>query len=204
MADFTRRSMTAAHFLACTHARGAILRCVPRGGSVLDFGCRSSRLAANLAQHGYSVAVHDRDAKAKQAQLGNAAMDGVDLEWSDSPLDGSRLFDGVTALWVLQHNSQEEIERLALAIHAAIKPGGVFVYVASLAPIGQPFWQSERADPQWVLDMPTHQKLVLGKFPSVSVHPFWYVHNTPNGEFVEAGDPRANAISAVCRKGGAR
>lgn len=200
MADFTRRSLTAAHYLACTHARGAIMRCVPRGGSVLDFGCRASRLGANLAQHGYAVAVHDRDQKARQAQLGNAAMGGVSLEWLDSPLDGSRLFDGVTALWVLQHNDQEEIERLAVAIHAAIKPGGVFVYVASLAPIGQPFWQSERADPQWVLDMPTHQKLVLGKFASVSVHPFWYVHNTPNGEFVEAGDPRANAISAVCRK----
>lgn len=200
MAELSRKKLTAAHYLAQTYARAAVLRQCKPGDRLLDFGCRSSSFASHMAEQGLVVSVHDRDSRCRQSQSGNAALAMVGLEWLDDPFVAVP-FAAVTALWVLQHNALDEIDLLAQRLRGIIQPGGVLVYVASYSDGDGPVWQGPnvRSDPQWVLDRDSHERLVFRHFKVVSQSMFWYVHNSPEGDWTEEPH-RANAVAAVLKK----
>lgn len=106
---------------------------VPAGGSVLDAGCGTGRVAIELANRGYDVAGIDLD----PAMLDSARSKAPDLTWIEGDLAstavtddavGRRQFDAVVAAGNVMIFLERGTEADVMAnIAAHLRPGGALV-----------------------------------------------------------------------------
>lgn len=145
--DYARRY--AAHFDAL-EARGddvhgeadLVTSLVPSGAAVLDAGCGTGRLAARLADLGYSATGVDVD----DAMVAVARDRRPDLDWHVADLvdlDLGRIFDAVVSAGnVIPFIPPAALPRAAAALARHTAPGGVVVcgfgLVAAHLPKGAP------------------------------------------------------------------
>lgn len=94
------------------------------GGRVLDLGCGPGVAAGVLAQAGFEVDA--TDASSEMVALA-ARRPGV-TAWQASfdDIEGSALYDGIWANFCLLHAPRADMPRHLAALHAALKPGGLF------------------------------------------------------------------------------
>lgn len=201
MDGLTRRQLTAPHYLAYSYVLSRMRQ--TDAESCLDFGSRYSLLPSFLARAGFSVTAYDRD-------------DGV-LEWQRKigrqyNLNGKlkavtvlpaieKSIDAITAVWAVQHNDIFAIPKIVRTLFDLLKPGGSLLYVGSFTP-EKTFHQTDRKDPQWVMDQAAYQENVI----DVLLHAggmlidqqcFRYQHNSESGEFCDTGKANATCLHVV-------
>ncbi len=121
-----------------------------RGGSVLDAGCGTGRVAIELARRGYGTVGVDLDA----SMLGRARAKAPELEWIEADLDGlalagregPRRFDAVVAAGnVMIFLAAGSEGRVLACLAAHLEPGGLLIAGFQLA-------DSPRSGPRLGLD----------------------------------------------------
>ena len=97
---------------------------LPKGGHVLDLGCGPGTSARHMARAGLNVTATD----ASEQMIALAAkIDGVAARLAVfDDLDEVDTYDGVWANFSLLHAPRADFPRHLLAIHKALKPGGLF------------------------------------------------------------------------------
>lgn len=110
---------------------------VPRRGRVLDAGCNIGRYAPSLMAAGFDYTGVDQSVEALEiARQRNPRAAFVHSFLWDMAF--SQPFDAAVCFAVLQHNTQEEKERIAPRIAAAIRPGGALLLSESTLPEATP------------------------------------------------------------------
>ena len=105
----------------------AALSAVPRGGNILDYGCGPGRIAALLAEKGFSV----RGLDPSPAMIGVASKQPlgslpVEFQLIQQPLDlPVAFFDAVVCSSVIEYVAQPE--ELLQQFAAALRPSGVLI-----------------------------------------------------------------------------
>jgi len=200
--ELDRKKLTAPHYLAYRW----ILEGLPLGQRVLDFGSRYSVLPSQMALRGNHVTASDRDASVITHQGKIAKEQGARLRaiaiWDAMTPKFVEDFDVITACWAIQHNTEEgAIETVVRNLVRALKPGSQLRIVSSFT-TGESFLQTDRKDPQWVLNQDDHVKRIIE--PSacrvVDTTYFRYVHGTDEGNFCEVTE-NPNAICYRLLKG---
>lgn len=197
--------LTAPHFLAYSWIRSRIAR-KPLKRAILDFGSRESELPSKLALWGSYVSTFDRDETSASEQKKISAnlrarnvtplpsLDGVQGLGAER---GKGSYDVITACWALQHNlpAETEIPKLVKQLASLLKPGGSLLIVSSYTP-DRTFEQHNRKDPQTVLNLADHQRLIVRpsglEFGYQSPEFFRYQHGTTSGAMCDSSV--ANAI----------
>lgn len=167
---------------------------------LLDFGSRYSVLPSLIIRTGsYDVTCSDRDSENLMQQLKIAEIAGVkppsNIQWDGilgPPYSSS--FEVVTASWVIQHNLEAgHIEKIVDNLKSVVNIGGRLMVVASHTDKDS-FVQSNREDPQWVLNTTDHFARIISGFGElVDLRYFRYVHASDDGEWLNSGTG-ANAI----------
>ncbi|MBO6881971.1 MAG: class I SAM-dependent methyltransferase [Marivita sp.] len=100
------------------------IKALPQGARVLDLGCGPGTSARHMVRAG--CVVDALDASAEMIGLASA-IDGVTArQASFDDISGTAIFDGVWANFSLLHAPRADMPRHLSAIHAALKPGGLF------------------------------------------------------------------------------
>lgn len=178
--------LTAPHFLAYEWVVKRIAESKIESPRVLDVGSRYSLLPTILALGGCRVVASDRDAAVVNYQRSHAKEYGVQFDampWEPKHgFEPGLQFDFITACWAIQHNEPHEQAVIAKQLADGLATGGSLLVVSSFRKEGT-IHQTDRPDPQWVLDAEGHSEYVI--FPSglkcVRRDYFKYEHGTTNG-----------------------
>jgi SAM-dependent methyltransferase len=125
----------------------SLLRSLPKSAAILDIGTRNSRFAAWCAWRGFSVTAIDKDARFLSWQEAFKRSWHVEYQTivSDvAALDQTLRFDGILALFSLQHAGEGDIAAYRRAF-SLLKPGGIFIIVNEYDPERTKF-QPDRDD----------------------------------------------------------
>lgn len=192
-----RGQLTAPHFLAYSW----ILENLPPFANVLDFGSRYSVLPCQMALRGCAVVVADRDDTMIEKQGRLEKEYGVQLAGKYLSTYGIRdnTFDAVTACWAIQHNLESDQSKIAAELARIVKPGGKILVVSSFTS-GDSFDQFNRADPQRVLNVEDHCRVVIrpSNCKLAKLNTFRYEHGTERGDWCNMDD--ANAVCYELQK----
>lgn len=164
---------------------------------VLDFGSRYSALPSLIRLRGFDVRCFDRDQRVEEYQAGVAKEYGVSRIGFVADIAGR--YDAITACWSVQHNEPQEMARIMGQLSGALADDGHVLFVGSYSQ-NDPRHQTDRADPQWILDDAGYSRYIVdpGQFVVADRSYFRYSHNTLQGEHCDACD--ANAICLQLRK----
>ncbi len=120
------------HYFEGAPLRGAFIakkaRSLLRGGpspQVLNVGIGTAWMERHLQQFGWGVASLDPDA----AAIERAVVEGIDARagYMEQMPFQERSFDAVFALEVLEHLSDEQLQKGLDEVHRVLKPGGYFL-----------------------------------------------------------------------------
>ena len=189
---------SAPHFLAYSYVLDQELEI---GSNVLDFGSRYSHLPAMLALRGARVTAYDRDPKLWEYQIKIAAEFEMQMVRCSTDLENVPApFDAITACWAIQHNTKEEMGGIAKQLASRLRPGGKLIIVSSFTPEGC-FYQTNRPDPQWVLNWAGHEQYIINPagMRLVDQRFFKYQPSTVIGNY--CGEKEANAVCYTLMKG---
>jgi 2-polyprenyl-6-hydroxyphenyl methylase/3-demethylubiquinone-9 3-methyltransferase len=99
------------------------------GLTLCDVGCGGGLIAEPMARLGFKVTGIDADDKAIAVARTHASSSGLDVDYSsdtaESLVHGTRLFDVVLALEIVEHVANPDA--FLAACGALVKPGGVFI-----------------------------------------------------------------------------
>jgi len=102
----------------------AFIAALPVGGSVLDLGCGPGDSARIMAEGGLNVlavdAVPEMIALARNQKNVRAQVQTFD------DIDGVDIYDGIWANFSLLHAARDDLPRILLALHTALRPKGRF------------------------------------------------------------------------------
>lgn len=127
------RSYVSTHTRADTRPTGTmyfpVLGSLPvdRSARILDIGCGEGSLLAAAERLGYTGAA-GIDVSAEQVEL--ARRQGLRVEMADAVTylnAHPSTFDAILATDVLEHFDRDEVVELLESVHAALRPGGVFL-----------------------------------------------------------------------------
>lgn len=133
---------------------------------VLDVGSRYGLLPAFMALRGCQVCALDSDPRVHEYQQNIANARGVTIttihaDIADAPNVAQFPFDTITACWSIQHNCDLHTQsKIARILGGCLAPGGQLIVVSSFAS-GATFHQTDRADPQVVLNMEDHDRVII-------------------------------------------
>jgi 2-polyprenyl-3-methyl-5-hydroxy-6-metoxy-1,4-benzoquinol methylase len=116
---------------------------VPKGATVIDFGCGNGRLTIPLAQAGYKVIAVDSSPTMLQRLRVHASTPGQRPSFRTIESDGSDLAaklgktkaDAVVARAVLIHHDYAGVEDIVVSLTKALKKGG---HLIADWPVGEP------------------------------------------------------------------
>ena len=102
----------------------AFIKALPQSAHVLDLGCGPGTSARHMAQAGCTVDALD----ASTEMIGLAStIEGVTArQASFDDISGTAIYDGVWANFSLLHAPRADLPNHLVAIHTALKPGGLF------------------------------------------------------------------------------
>lgn len=102
----------------------AFLDAVPKGGRVLDLGCGPGNSAAIMRDSGLEVEAWDASAEMVALAQRTYGIDAQRKTFDDLKAVGD--YDAIWANFSLLHAPRADLPRYLGAIHAALKPNGVF------------------------------------------------------------------------------
>jgi len=102
----------------------AFLAACPSGGHLLDLGCGPGHYAADMAQAGFAVTATDAVPEMVALAANHPGVTAQLATFDD--ITGSDLYDGIWANFSLLHAPRADMPRHLAALHAALKPGGIF------------------------------------------------------------------------------
>ena len=97
---------------------------LPTGGRVFDLGCGSGTSARHMVQAG--LVVDAMDASASMVALAGRIEGVTAWQGTFDEIGGRALYDGVWANFSLLHAPRADLPGHLVAIHTALKPGGLF------------------------------------------------------------------------------
>ena len=102
----------------------AFIAALPHGARVLDLGCGPGTSARHMVQAG--CVVDAVDASVEMIRLASE-IDGVTARVATfDDISGRAVYDGVWANFSLLHAARGDMPRHLVAIHASLRPGGLF------------------------------------------------------------------------------
>lgn len=102
----------------------AFMAALPKGGRVLDLGCGPGTSARHMVRAG--LGVDAMDASASMVALAGRIEGVTAWQGTFDDIGGTALYDGVWANFSLLHAPRADMPRHLAAIHAVLKPGGLF------------------------------------------------------------------------------
>lgn len=97
---------------------------LPRGAHVLDLGCGPGIIAAHMAGSGLRVTATDASREMIALAVGSPGVTARLATFDE--ITGEDIFDGIWANFSLLHAPRAGMPRHLAALHAALKPGGLF------------------------------------------------------------------------------
>jgi len=97
---------------------------LPRGAHVLDLGCGPGIIAAHMAGSGLRVTATDASREMIALAAGSPGVTARLATFDE--ITGKDIFDGIWANFSLLHAPRADMPRHLAALHAALKPGGLF------------------------------------------------------------------------------
>jgi len=97
---------------------------LPRGAHVLDLGCGPGIIAAHMAGSGLRVTATDASREMIALAVGSPGVTARLATFDE--ITGEDIFDGIWANFSLLHAPRADMPRHLAALHAALKPGGLF------------------------------------------------------------------------------
>lgn len=191
--------LTAPHYLAYNWICNRLSK-FGLGKNVLDFGARYSELPSQLALRGHRVTVYDRDPLYVTYQHRLSKNFGATVKaenWTEDK------YDAIVCCWALQHNlpAADTIPAIVKNLASKLNKGGSLLVVGSFTTNGS-YEQHDRQDPQAVLNMADHRRLIIGPSELSPVYPypefFYYEPNSTLGSYCL--EPQANAVCYELKK----
>ena len=102
----------------------AFLAALPPQATVLDLGCGPGHFAAAMAQHGHRITATDASPEMVALADKHPGVSAAVATFDD--IAGDQIYDGVWANFSLLHAGRADMPRHLAALHAALKPGGLF------------------------------------------------------------------------------
>lgn len=103
--------------------RERFLKCIPDGGTILDFGCGSGRDSKAFSEAGYLVTAIDGSEEMCQEASKYTGLNVKCLDFFD--LDETEAYDGIWACASVLHVEKIKIPELLRKLYRALKVGGV-------------------------------------------------------------------------------
>lgn len=102
----------------------AFLADLPPNAHVLDLGCGPGHIAAEIASAGHRVTAMDAVPEMVARAADHPGVTAICASFDD--IAGENIYDGIWANFSLLHAPRDAMPRHLAALHAALRPGGLF------------------------------------------------------------------------------